>query len=160
MPQRQGDADNPSRRGAGDQVEIRSDRTIEVLFQFRQEGCRERAENAASVNTQEAALPLPRPFVFSYQWRLLMSGPAGSALVIRDRPNDPLQDRSRQWPLPLRRFAPAIRPSPCERADPAPSASGLFCAPRKRSDCRGIIAPSRCSTTYRRAGTRPAPHIC
>ena len=91
MPQRQGDANNSSCLGAGDQIEIRSNRAIEVLFQFRQEGCRKRAENAAPVNTQEAALPLPRPFVFSYQRRLLMSGPAGSALVIRDRPNDPLR---------------------------------------------------------------------
>ena len=46
MPQRQGDANNPSCRGAGDQIEIRSNRAIEVLFQFRQEGCRKRAENA------------------------------------------------------------------------------------------------------------------
>ena len=47
MPQRQGDANNSSCRGAGDQIEIRSNRVIKVLFQFRQEGCRKRAENAA-----------------------------------------------------------------------------------------------------------------
>ena len=49
-----------------------------MLFQFRQERCRKRAENAAPVNTQEAALPLPRPFVLTHQWRLLVFAPAVS----------------------------------------------------------------------------------
>ena len=63
MPKGQGDTDDPARGGAGDQVEIGSDRAIEVLFEFRKEGRRKRAENAASVNAQESAPRLARSFV-------------------------------------------------------------------------------------------------
>lgn len=59
MPQRQGNADYSPRRGAGNQVKIRSDGMVEMLFQLRQERRRKRAENAAPVNTQEAALLCP-----------------------------------------------------------------------------------------------------
>ena len=80
MPKRQGDTDDATRGRPGDQVEIGSDRAIEVLFEFREEGRRKRTENAASVNAQEAAPRLARSFVFSYQRCLLGFAQAGSTL--------------------------------------------------------------------------------
>ena len=68
--------------------EVRSDGMVEMLFQFRQEGCRKRAENAAPVKTQEVALPSPRPFALTYQWRLLVFAPAVSVPGRRSRRTD------------------------------------------------------------------------
>ena len=80
MPQRKRDADDSSRRGSGNQIEIRSDRTVEVLFELRQESRWKRAENAAPVDAQEAALPLPRSFGFPYQRLLSMFAPVRTTL--------------------------------------------------------------------------------
>ena len=86
MPQRQGDANNPSCRGAGDQIEIRSNRAIEVLFQFRQEGCRKRAENApprqytgggaSFAPAVRLLLPMAPPHVWASRFRPRHSRPS------------------------------------------------------------------------------------
>ena len=136
MPQRQGDANNPSRPRCRQSRRntIRSAHRGAVPVPpgrrpGRCPGCRPRQY------TGSGASFAPTLRLLSYHQRLLMSAPAGSALVFRDCPNDPRQDRSRQRSLP-------IRPCPFERADRAPSGFGHFCAPRTRLDCRGIIAPS------------------
>ena len=78
MPKRKGDTDNATRRRPSDQVEIRPNREIEVLFDFREERRRKCATNTPSVNAQEAVF-LVGSFVFPYQYFLLISAQAGSA---------------------------------------------------------------------------------
>ena len=85
-PQREHDADDSSRRGSGNQIEVRSDRTVEVLLRLPQECCRKRAGDAAPVDAREPALFLPRLFDFPCKRRLPLSATVGVAPTLATAP--------------------------------------------------------------------------
>ena len=152
MPQRQGDANNPSRRGAGNHVEIRSDRLIEVLFQFRQEGRRGGAQDAAPSIHRKRRFLCPDPSsspIISASSCLRQPVPPSSFETVPTIPYRTAPARGRYRFVLAPSNAPTVRPQ----------VSGTSAHPAHGWTVVGSLRRPRCFNTYRRAGTRPEPHL-